>query len=257
MMHDQAVHERRGADDRVGVWLTQRRARRSVSSGDARSRRAGQVDPGPAQPAALGVGVDAGRASGSSGRPRRSGLRPGRTRRGAARPRAADTRPSSTVSMPVDAMPNHRFAVRSIDFDGSTRAIDSLVISVSTASVGVISRLTPNPRATPANAAAMPASGCRPTLANATAPSGISTRVAGVRGDGGEDAEEDDDVGERGGDVYGVTSLRISGAISPETLGYPDADHDDQDDPHRGEPHEVADERREQERGCRRRSAGP
>jgi len=35
---------------------------------------------------------------------------------------------------------------------------------------------TPKPPATPANAAAIPASGWRPTLLNATAPSGISTR---------------------------------------------------------------------------------
>ncbi len=73
-------------------------------------------------------------------------------------------------------MPNHRFAVRSIETDGSTRAIASFVISVRTASVGVMRKLTPNPAATPAKAAASPASGCRPTLRNAAAPSGMSTR---------------------------------------------------------------------------------
>jgi hypothetical protein len=88
----------------------------------------------------------------------------------------AETNESSKVSSTVDPMPNHRFAVRSIDFAGSTRWIDSFVISVSTASVGVISRFTPKPPATPANAAAIPASGLRPTLLNAAAPSGISTR---------------------------------------------------------------------------------
>ena len=37
-------------------------------------------------------------------------------------------------------------------------------------------KLTPKPAATPANAAAIPASGLRPTLLNAAAPRGISTR---------------------------------------------------------------------------------
>ena len=40
----------------------------------------------------------------------------------------------------------------------------------------LIRKFTPKPAATPAKAAAMPASGLRPTLLNATAPSGISTR---------------------------------------------------------------------------------
>ena len=55
-------------------------------------------------------------------------------------------------------------------------AIESFVISVRTPSSGVIRKLTPNPAATPANAAAMPASGLRPTLLNAAAPRGMSTR---------------------------------------------------------------------------------
>jgi hypothetical protein len=52
----------------------------------------------------------------------------------------------------------------------------SFVISVSTPSSGVIRKLTPKPAATPANAAATPASGFRPTLLNAAPPNGISTR---------------------------------------------------------------------------------
>ncbi len=83
---------------------------------------------------------------------------------------------SSTVSTIVDPIPKYRFAVMSIDCAGLTRWMASLVISVRIASVGVTSRLTPKPPATPANAAAMPASGWRPTLMNAAAPSGISTR---------------------------------------------------------------------------------
>ena len=83
---------------------------------------------------------------------------------------------SRTVSTIVDAMPKYRLAVMSIVRPGSTRPMASLVISVSTASVGVMSTLTPNPPATPAKAAAMPAIGWRPTLWNAAAPSGMSTR---------------------------------------------------------------------------------
>ncbi len=80
------------------------------------------------------------------------------------------------VSMIVEPIPNHRLAVMSIDRAGSTNAIDSLAISVRTASVGVMRKFTPKPAATPAKAAAMPASGWRPTLMNAAAPSGMSTR---------------------------------------------------------------------------------
>ena len=75
----------------------------------------------------------------------------------------------------AEAMPKNRFAARSISASGSTSADASLVISVSTPSSGVIRKFTPKPAATPANAAAMPASGLRPTLMNATAPRGIST----------------------------------------------------------------------------------
>ena len=64
----------------------------------------------------------------------------------------------------VDAIENQRFAVSVTDCVGATRWIASLVISVRMASVGVMSRFTPNKPATPANAAASPASGCRPML---------------------------------------------------------------------------------------------
>ena len=73
-------------------------------------------------------------------------------------------------------MPKKRFAARSISAFGSASAEASLVISVRTPSSGVIRKFTPKPAATPANAAAMPATGLRPTLLNATAPSGINTR---------------------------------------------------------------------------------
>ena len=76
----------------------------------------------------------------------------------------------------VEAMPKYRFAARSIDRSGSASALASFVISVKTPSSGVIRKLTPKPAATPANAAAIPANGFRPTLLNAAAPRGISTR---------------------------------------------------------------------------------
>jgi hypothetical protein len=74
----------------------------------------------------------------------------------------------------VEPMPKKRFAARSMCLLAAPAA--SLVISVRTPSSGVIRKLTPKPAATPANAAAMPASGFRPTLLNAAAPSGIRTR---------------------------------------------------------------------------------
>ena len=80
------------------------------------------------------------------------------------------------VTRIVEAMPKYRFAARSIELSGSTSPLASFVISVRTPSSGVIRKLTPNPAATPANAAAMPASGLRPTLLKAAAPSGINTR---------------------------------------------------------------------------------
>ena len=86
------------------------------------------------------------------------------------------TKVSTTVTKSAEAIPKNRFAARSISRPGSASAAASLVISVSTPSSGVIRKFTPKPAATPANAAAIPASGLRPTLMKATAPSGISTR---------------------------------------------------------------------------------
>ena len=50
----------------------------------------------------------------------------------------------------VDAIENQRLAVRSMDWLGSTRAMDSLVTSVSMLSSGAISTLTAKPALTPA-----------------------------------------------------------------------------------------------------------
>ena len=59
---------------------------------------------------------------------------------------------------------------------GATPRMISLVTSVMMPSAGVIRTLTKKAALTPAYAAAMPASGCRPRLTKAAAPSGISTR---------------------------------------------------------------------------------
>ena len=59
---------------------------------------------------------------------------------------------------------------------GATPAMISLVTSVMIPSAGVMRMLTKNDALTPAYAAAMPTSGLRPRLANAAAPSGMSTR---------------------------------------------------------------------------------
>ena len=81
---------------------------------------------------------------------------------------------STNVTKIVEPMPKNRFAARSMWWP--PRRLASFVISVSTPSSGVIRKFTPNPAATPANAAAIPASGLRPTLLKAAAPSGIRTR---------------------------------------------------------------------------------
>ena len=88
----------------------------------------------------------------------------------------AETNASSTVSIAADPMPNHKLAVRSIDLAGSTRWMDSLVISVSTASSGVISTFTPKLAGHAGESRGHAGQRMAPTLLNATAPSGISTR---------------------------------------------------------------------------------
>jgi hypothetical protein len=83
---------------------------------------------------------------------------------------------TTTVSSSTDAIENHRLAVNEIDWAGLTRLTASLVMPVRMASSGLTKMLTLNTAATPANDAARPASGCRPTLRYAAAASGISTR---------------------------------------------------------------------------------
>ncbi len=87
----------------------------------------------------------------------------------------AETIVSRIVTKSAEAMPKNRFAARSMLASGSASADASLVISVRTPSSGVIRKFTPKPAATPAKAAAIPASGLRPTLRNAAAPRGIRT----------------------------------------------------------------------------------
>ncbi|MEI2702811.1 MAG: hypothetical protein V9E83_10470 [Baekduia sp.] len=67
--------------------------------------------------------------------------------------------------------------------------------------------------------------------------------IARVRGDARNDAQQHDDVRQRrfGGDGDELAYQRPD---QPGHLGEADADHHDQDDPHRGEAHEVPDERR-------------
>jgi hypothetical protein len=81
---------------------------------------------------------------------------------------------STIVTKIVEAIPKYRLLARSMWF--SLLPLVSFVISTSTPSSGVIRKFTPNPAATPANAAASPASGFRPTLLKAAAPNGMSTR---------------------------------------------------------------------------------
>ena len=82
----------------------------------------------------------------------------------------------TTVRNSVETIPNQRLATRSRLTVGSTSCAASLVMSVTTPSAGVSRMLTANAALTAPNAAATPASGCRPTLMNAAAASGTSTR---------------------------------------------------------------------------------
>ena len=81
-----------------------------------------------------------------------------------------------TVSSSTDATENQKFAVNSIERDGSRMWIASFVMPVRMPSSGLIRMFTLKTAATPANDAARPASGCLPRLRNAAAASGISTR---------------------------------------------------------------------------------
>src|SRR5262245_11126161 len=83
---------------------------------------------------------------------------------------------TTTVRSRTDAMENHRLAVNATASAGLTRLTASLVMPVRMASSGLTKMLTLNTAATPANDAASPASGCRPTLRYAAAARGTSTR---------------------------------------------------------------------------------
>ena len=94
------------------------------------------------------------------------------------------------------------------------------MISVRTPSSGVIRKFTPKPEATPANAAAIPASGLRPTLLNAAAPRGISTRYPA------SDATLErmpmkTMIGVSNASDETATSFRISAPISPDASARP------------------------------------
>ena len=82
----------------------------------------------------------------------------------------------TTVRKSVETIPNHRFDTRSRFTLGSTSCAASLAMSVTTPSAGVSRMFTEKAALTAPKPAAMPASGCLPTLMNATAASGISTR---------------------------------------------------------------------------------
>ena len=117
-------------------------------------------------------------------------------------------------------MPKYRFAARSIERSGSTSALASFVISVRTPSSGVIRKLTPKPAATPANAAAIPASGLRPTLLNAAAPRGISTRYPASEAML-ESTPMKMMIGVSMASDETLTSFRISAPISPAASARP------------------------------------
>ena len=96
----------------------------------------------------------------------------------------------------------------------------SLVISVIIASMGLRMGFTPKAAPTPAKQAAMPASGCRPTLMNAAAPRG--TRIRYPASEATLDMTPTKtrmNVRRRLGDA--ATSTRMSAAIRPPASATP------------------------------------
>jgi hypothetical protein len=83
---------------------------------------------------------------------------------------------TTTVSSRVDTTENHKLESRPMFLLGSRRWMASLVSSTRTASIGLMNKFTLNAPPTAAKPAASPARGCRPTLTNVTAASGIRTR---------------------------------------------------------------------------------
>ncbi len=81
-------------------------------------------------------------------------------------------------------------------------------------------KLTPNPAATPANAAAIPASGLRPTLLNAAAPRGINTRYPASEAML-ESTPVNTRIGVNNAADVAATSLRIREPISPDASANP------------------------------------
>ena len=85
------------------------------------------------------------------------------------------TTAATKARMIDDAIMKKKFATIVIGAPPAN-AIASLAISVIIASVGVSDTFTMKIAATPAKPAARPANGCRPTLANAAALSGMRIR---------------------------------------------------------------------------------
>ena len=71
---------------------------------------------------------------------------------------------TTNVSRTTEAIENQRLDVREMVRPGFMSAMASFVIPTSMPSSGLTKMLTLNTAATPANEAASPASGCRPTL---------------------------------------------------------------------------------------------
>ena len=135
---------------------------------------------------------------------------------------------------------------------GSTRWTASLVNSTSTASSGLISMLTVKAPATAAKPSARPASGWRPTLEKGDAGERDQHQIAGIGGDAREDADEGQDVGQRPGrrDEHELADQRVDEA---RFLGDAGADHRHDHQADGGEAHEVRDQRRVHEADAVRR----
>ena len=108
-----------------------------------------------------------------------------------------ETSPKTTVSKMVEPIPKQRLAVMSIERPGSTRAMASLVISVSTASMGAMRMFTPKPAADAGEGRRHAGQRMSPDAEECGRTQRDEHEVAGVGGDAGYHADEHDDVGER------------------------------------------------------------
>ena len=242
---DEAVHERRGADDRAGLRVAQRSTRQDREQGDDHGGDE-QVDAREPQAALLGLAADLGAVV---GRLDLGVARVGCDRRVVgAEPaldhaRGHDAEHEREQDRRSDAEPQVR---RQVDRLARRHEVDRLVGDLGEHRVGRRHQQVDAETACDTGERGGHAGERMPADAQeGRGPERDEHEIAGVGGDARDDAEEHDDVGERRGrrrrDELADQCRDEAGALRDAH-----ADHHDEDDPHRGEAHEVGHERREQ-----------